>query len=62
VEQPSWNSRRGTAVVEWFPFENRSAEAEYFFDERNEEFGHYGQTLFKGQLLPQGHSILCPHN
>ncbi|MFT6856945.1 MAG: hypothetical protein ACJA0X_002932, partial [Cyclobacteriaceae bacterium] len=47
---------------EWFPFENRSAEAEYFFDERNEEFGHYGQTLFKGQLLPQGHSILCPHN
>jgi hypothetical protein len=45
VEQPSWNSRRGTAAMEWVPFGNRSAEAEYFLDERNEEVRHYGQTL-----------------
>jgi hypothetical protein len=47
VEQPSWNSGRGTAVVEWVPFGNRSAESEYFFDEHNEEVGYYGQTLLK---------------
>jgi hypothetical protein len=47
VEQPSWNSRHGTAAMEWVPFGNRSAEAEYFFDQRNEEAGHYGQTLMR---------------
>jgi hypothetical protein len=43
--KPSWNSRRGTAAMKWVPFGNRSAEAEYFLDKRNEEVGHYGQTL-----------------
>jgi len=28
-------SRRGTAAIQWVPFGNRSAEAEYFFDECN---------------------------
>ncbi|MFT5815271.1 MAG: hypothetical protein ACI9VT_003043 [Psychroserpens sp.] len=45
VEQPSWNSHRGAAAMKWVPFGNRSAEAEYFLDKRNEEVGHYGQTL-----------------
>jgi hypothetical protein len=57
VEQPSWNSRRGTAAIEWVPFRNRSAEAEYFFDKRNEEVGHYGLTLFGCFLLCSAQEI-----
>jgi hypothetical protein len=43
--KPSWSSRRGTAAMEWVPFGNRSANAEYFFDKRNEEVGNYRKTL-----------------
>jgi len=31
---------KNEAAMEWVPFGNRSAEAEYFLDERNEEVGH----------------------
>ncbi len=38
---------KNEAAMEWVPFGNRSAEAEYFFDGRNEEVRHYEQTLLR---------------
>jgi hypothetical protein len=52
--KPSWNSRRGTAVVEQPSWNSRRGMGSFrksvrrsgvFFDERNEEVGHYRQTL-----------------
>jgi hypothetical protein len=63
VEQPSWRSRRGEAAREWIPYENRTAEAEYFFDERNEEVVYYGQNpvkrLYTSLALVLFEALIC---